>query len=92
MYFGMGLLLIGLFLHTRKKFPKLSCGLICAGVLFPLLAFNAGISDLLNRRLEFQYPAMPVKRIDHDNVHALASAVAVVELARQIAQRAHYPL
>jgi uncharacterized SAM-binding protein YcdF (DUF218 family) len=61
MYFGMGLLLIGLFLHTRKKFPKLSRGLICAGVLFPLLAFNAGISDLLNRRLEFQYPAMPVK-------------------------------
>ena len=61
MYFGMGLLLVGLFLHRRKNSPRLSRGLICAGFLLPLLAFNAGIADSLNRRLEFQYSAMPVK-------------------------------
>lgn len=61
MYLGMGLLLIGLFLQWRKKSLRLSCGLICAGFLVPLLAFNAGIADSLNRRLEYQHPAMPVK-------------------------------
>lgn len=62
MYLGLGLLLIGLFLHWRKKSPKLSRGLISAGILIPLLAFNAGFADMLNRRLEFSHPAMPVQR------------------------------
>lgn len=49
-------------MHCRGKSRKLSRSFIGVGILIPVLAFNSGVADLLNRQLEHAYPAMPIAR------------------------------
>ena len=59
---GLGFLVIGLWIHWRGKRRKTSRTFIGIGILIPVLAFNSGVADLLNRQLEHTYPAIPVAR------------------------------
>lgn len=61
-YLGVGFLAIGVWMHSRSKSRNLSRAFISVGILIPVLAFNSGVADLLNRRLEHTYPARPVTR------------------------------
>ncbi|MBT5902707.1 MAG: DUF218 domain-containing protein [Opitutaceae bacterium] len=61
-FFGIGLVILGLWLHWRGKSVKLSRTFLATGILIPLLAFNSGFADLLNRHLEYVHDAMPVQR------------------------------
>lgn len=58
-YCGFGFLIIGLYLRRRQTHRTLSRISIGLGFLVPILAFNNGFADLLNRNLEHAHPAMP---------------------------------